>query len=231
MPKPVSYKNDKQSKNETMSLREKLLWSFLGAAGLTGLVVLGRKIVLNKIEDKAQSKSFDDGTSQTIAKQIYMAFDNDGNFGTDTKALRQILINIKSKKQLKEVFDEYKHEYHSNMYLDMGKELQTSEYNEMLQIMAAKPEKTGGAPPTNQYSAWAKRLKAAFDKTYSFIPGTDESAIKAVFTEIPTQKAFIQVGVAYKKEYGDNLIEALKGELEIWEYGDYMSIITSKPKA
>ena len=33
----------------------------------------------------------------------------------------------------------------------------------------------------------AKRLKAAFDKSYGFMPGTDEEAIKAVFSEIPTQ--------------------------------------------
>jgi hypothetical protein len=101
----------------------------------------------------------------------------------------------------------------------------------MLQIIAAKPDKEGQAPTTNQYTAWAKRLKAAFDKTYSFIPGTDEDAIKAVFSEIPTQNAFIQVGKAYSKEFGENIITVLKSELEVWEYGEYMKIITSKRKA
>lgn len=230
MQKSISHKHTKDE-SEGMSLKEKLIWSVLGAAGVTGLVVVVKKFVINKIEDKAHAKSFEDGTPQTIAKQIKMAFDNDGYWGTDVKALRIVLSNIKSKVQLKKVFDAYTNEYHRNMYKDMSDELETSEYNEMLEIIAAKPTKEGQAPTSNQYTAWAKRLKAAFDKTYGFISGTDETAIKAVFNEIPTQKAFILVGVAYQKEYGDNLITALKGELEIWEYGDYMKIITTKRKA
>ena len=230
MQKSISHKHIKDE-SEGMSLKEKLIWSVLGAAGVTGLVVVVKKFVINKIEDKAHAKSFEDGTPQTIAKQIKMAFDNDGYWGTDVKALRIVLSNIKSKVQLKKVFDAYTNEYHRNMYKDMSDELETSEYNEMLEIIAAKPTKEGQAPTNNQYTAWAKRLKAAFDKTYGFISGTDETAIKAVFNEIPTQHAFIQVGVAYQKEYGDNLITALKGELEIWEYGDYMKIITTKRKA
>lgn len=229
MQKSNSHKHTKED-TEGMSLKEKVIWSVLGAAGVTGLVVVVKKFVINKIEDKAHAKSFEDGTPQTIAKQIKMAFDNDGYWGTDVKALRKVLTDIKSKVQLKQVFDAYTHEYHSNMYKDMSDELETSEYNEMLQIIAAKPTKEGQALTSNQYIAWAKRLKAAFDKTYGFISGTDETAIKTVFNEIPTQHAFILVGVAYQKEYGDNLITALRGELEIWEYGDYMKIITAKPK-
>ncbi len=112
----------------------------------------------------------------------------------------------------------------------MSDELQLTEYNEMLQIMQGKPEKDGKVPYLAQYNAWAKRLKAAFDKTYAFIPGTDEEAIKAVFTEIPTQTAFVNVGKVYNKLYNTNLITALKSELEFYEYNDYMKIITSKPK-
>lgn len=159
-----------------------------------------------------------------------MAFDNDGYFGTDTEALRSTLVNIKSRAELDKVYKAYQKEFHSNMYKDMSDELQATEYNEMLQIIAAKPDKPGQAPTANQYTAWAKRLKAAFDKTYSFIPGTDEAAIKAVFTEIPTQRAFIEVGKSYYANYSENMIDALKSELEAWEYPDYMKIITAKPK-
>lgn len=231
MQKPIPYKHSKSDKNDEMSLREKLLWSVLGAAGLTGLAIMVKKFVINKIEDKAHEKSFEDGTPQTIAKQIKMAFENDGYWGTDIVTLRKVLTEIKSKAQLKKIFDAYTKEYQKNLYKDMSDELQTSEYNEMLQIIAAKPDKEGQASTTNQYTAWAKRLKAAFDKTYGFISGTDEKAIKAVFNEIPTQTAFIQVGKAYYKEFGENLITVLKGELEVWEYGDYMKIITAKRKA
>lgn len=231
MQKPIPYKHTNEEEDDGMSLKEKVIWTLLGAAGLTGLVVFGRKLIIKKVEDKAHEKSFEDGTPQTIAKQIKMAFENDGYWGTDIETLRKVLTEIKSKAQLKKIYDAYTKEYHNNLYKDMSDELQTSEYNEMLQIIAAKPDKEGQAPTTNQYTAWAKRLKAAFDKTYSFIPGTDEDAIKAVFSEIPTQNAFIQVGKAYSKEFGENIITVLKSELEVWEYGEYMKIITSKRKA
>lgn len=62
------------------------------------------------------------------------------------------------------------------------------------------------------------------------MPGTDEEAIKAVFIEIPTQSAFVQVGTAFQLLYNTNLLTALKSELEFWEYEPMMKIITSKPK-
>lgn len=220
-----------QGNNEGMSLKEKVIYSLLAAAGVTGIIVLGKKLIDKTVSNKAHSKSFEDGTPETIAKQIKMAFENDGYWGTDTDALRRVLTNIKSRDELDKVFKAYKKEYHSNMYENMSDELQTTEYNEMLQIIAAKPEKAGQAPTANQYNAWAKRLKAAFDKSYGFLPGTDEEAIKAVFNEIPSQAAYINVGKAYYKEYGANLTDDLKSELEMWEYGDYMKIILAKPKA
>lgn len=231
MQEPIPYQPTSQSESKGMSLKEKVIYSLLAAAGITGVIVLGKRFIDKQISNKAHSKSFDDGTPETLAKQIKMAFENDGYFGTDTNALRTVLIQIKSKSELDKVYKAYQKEYHSNLYKDMSDELQATEYNEMLQIMAAKPEKAGQALTANQYQAWAKRLKAAFDKTYSFIPGTDEPAIKAVFNEIPTQAAFINVGKAYYKEYSENLMEALKGELEFYEFSDYMKIITAKPKA
>lgn len=216
---------------ESTSLKEKVVYSLLAIAGITGAIVLGKKMIDKVISNRAHAKSFEDGSPETIAKQIKMAFENDGYFGTNTQALRNALVQIKSKDELNKVYKAYQREYGSSLYKDMSDELQSTEYNEMLQIMEAKPQKTGQAPTANQYVAWAKRLKAAFDKTYAFIPGTDETAIKAVFTELPTQAAFINVGKAYYQLYGDNLIEALKAELEMWEYPDYMKIILAKPKA
>ena len=218
-----------RSKND-FTAKEKIQYGLVSILVLGGSIYAGRKLVKTAKSNSEEKKTFEEGGSATYAKQLKMAFDNDGYWGTDVKALRIVLSNIKSKVQLKKVFDAYTNEYHRNMYKDMSDELETSEYNEMLEIIAAKPTKEGQAPTSNQYTAWAKRLKAAFDKTYGFISGTDETAIKTVFNEIPTQHAFILVGVAYQKEYGDNLITALRGELEIWEYGDYMKIITTKPK-
>jgi len=220
---------DKKEESK-MSVKEKILYTLLGVGGLVGITWWGGKKIKGAIENKAQGKSFSEGTPETYAKQIKMAFENDGWWGTDTKALRTTLIAIKNKVELKKVFDAYTKEYHRNMYKDMSDELQLTEYNEMLQIMQGKPDKDGKVPYLAQYNAWAKRLKAAFDKTYGFIPGTDETAIRAVFSEIPTQTAFVNVGIAYNKLYGKNMITDLKSELEFYEYADYMKIITAKPK-
>lgn len=211
-------------------VKEIALYSFLGAAGVGAIIYFGKKFIDGLVESKAHSKSFEDGTPETYAKQIKMAFENDGYWGTNTVALRTVMQQIKSKAEMDKIYTAYRKEYHSNLYEDMQKELQSTEYNEMLQIIEGKPATPGQKPNAVQYKAWAKRLKAAFDKEYGFIPGTDEPAIKAVFDEIPSKQDFVNMGIQYTKDYGVNLITALKAELEPWEYADYMTIILKKPK-
>ena len=222
----------KDTTNNDLSLKEKLLYSLIGIGIVGGGVFFGRKLVLKGVANREEKKSFEDGTPATFAKQIKMSFDNDGWWGTDTEKLRSTLREIPSKQVFLKVQESYKKLYNSNMITDMSDELQTTEYNEMLQIIAQKPDKTGGKPASSTlvYDGWAKRLKAAFDKEYGFLPGTDEEAIKAVFNEMPTQKAFIMTGIVYKKLYTTNMMTDLKSELEMWEYNDYMKIILSKPK-
>lgn len=220
------------AEKEKWSLKEKILYGFGGAIVLAGSFFLGRKIIRKGISNKEENKTLEEGTPATWAKQIKMAFENDGWPGTDMEKLRATLREIPSKEEMNKTGKSYKKLYASSMLSDMSSELQTTQYNEMLSIMAAKPEKKGGKPADTgkQFEEWAKRLKAAFDKTYGPLPGTDEDAIKAVFTEIPTQAAFLQVGKSYYKLYSKNLIEELKGELEAWEYPSYMAIILKKPK-
>ncbi len=222
----------KDTINNDLTLKEKLLYSIIGIGIVGGGVFFGRKLVLKGVANREEKKSFDDGTPATFAKQIKMAFENDGWWGTDTAKLRSTLQEIPSKQVFLKVQESYKKLYNSNMITDMSDELQSTEYNEMLQIIAQKADKTGGKPVsvTISYDGWAKRLKSAFDKEYGFIPGTDEPAIKAVFNEMPTQKAFVMTGIVYNKLYGSNMMTDLKGELELWEYSDYMKIILSKPK-
>ena len=92
-------KTYKQSE-EGLSVKEKVAYSLLGAAGLTGVIFFGKKAIEKLIEKKAHSKSFEDGEPETIAKQIKMAFENDGYWGTDVETLRNILVQIKSKAEM-----------------------------------------------------------------------------------------------------------------------------------
>ena len=229
-PLPVQAVQPTQQDKETWTLKEKILFSLLGVVVVGGTIYIGRKIILNKIANKEENKSFEDGTSATSAKQIKMAFENDGWPGTDTEALRDTLREIPSKEEFAKVVKSYQKLYNGNLIKDLSDELQTTEYNEMLQILAAKPEKKGQAPSPVAYMAWAKRMKAAFDKEYGFFGGTDAEAIIAVFNEIPAQTAFVKVAVEYKRLYGTNMLEDMKSESEFGQYDKWMKIITAKRK-
>jgi hypothetical protein len=222
--------------HDDFSLKEKLTYGIVGLVVLSGSFFIGRSIVRKARATSEQKKTYEDGNSAAFAQQLKMAFENDNYFGwgTDEEAVRSVIRKIPSKDEFKKVINSYQKLYAKSLMADLKNELTTTEYNEMLAIISGKPDKiTWGYKPTigiQQYLAWAKRLKAAFDITYWFIPGTDEDAIKSVFMEIPTQADFQKVALAYQKEYGNDLIGDLKSELEFWEYSPMMDIINKKPK-
>lgn len=220
------------TEQNALSLKEKLLFGLGGLALAVGGIVIGKKIIKGGIANNEENKTLSEGSSASYAKAIKMAFENDGYWGTNTVELRNTLRRIPTKSDFKSVVKSYHKLYNSNLLKDMSDELQSTEYNEMLEILAAKPDRITGKGIEKQalYESWAKRLKAAFDKSYGFLPGTDEEAIKAVFNEIPTQDDFGKTAAVYQQLFSRSLLDDLKGELEFWEYGSYMSIINLKPK-
>lgn len=216
-----------------LSAREVILFSMGSLLLIGGTFFIGRKLVRDAIKKNEENASVDDDSIASYAKGIKMAFDNDGWWGVDKTALRNVITTIPSKDVFNKVLKSYQRLYNRNLMADMQSELNTTEYNEMMAIVNSKTtaSKDGQVYLSNkQYEGWAKRLKSAFDKTYGFIPGTDEEAIRTVFTEIPSKKAFVQVSRAYLSLYNRNLLSDLKGELEFWEYEPMMKIITSKPE-
>ncbi|MFA6923608.1 MAG: hypothetical protein WC223_05070 [Bacteroidales bacterium] len=215
---------------EKISLKEKIIYAFSGLILFGGSFLLGRKLVLKAVSNREENKTFDSDSSATYAKQIKMSFENDGWPGTDEPMLRSVLQEIPSKTDFNKVVQSYKRLYNRNMMSDMSDELKSSEYTEMLNIIASKPERKGQSVSMEaEYTAWAKRLKAAFDYTYFGLPGTDDAAVTSVFREIPTQSAFAEVGKIYKKLFGNELLDDLYSESELGEYSSFMSIIKSKP--
>ena len=220
--------------NTGLTDKEKIQYSLLGIIVLGGTVVIGRKWIKNAAAKNEQGKTLEEGNAPTYAKQIKMAFENDGWWGTDKDALRSAVREIPSKNEFRKVMVSYQRLYGSSLLGDMQSELKSTEYSEMLSIVSAKPEIADGTTPKqlgmSDLQGWAKRLKAAFDITYGLFPGTDEPAIKAVFLEIPTQAVFGQVATVYQSLYGSDLNADLGNELEYWEYDPMMQIIKSKPK-
>lgn len=223
--------------HDEFTVEEKIKYGILGLVVIGGSFFIGRSIVRKARANTEEKKTYEDGTPATYAKQIKMAFENDmwWGWGTDEEALRKVIIAVPSKDEFKKVINSYQKLYAQSMMADMQAELTTSEYNEMLAIIASKPER-GNAPIQIQLSSlqcqsWAKRLRAAFEVTYWMLPGTDEDAIKAVFMEMPSQAAFWETAKAYQSLYGDDLVADLKSELEFWEYVPMMEIIMKKPKS
>ncbi|QHS60832.1 annexin [Chitinophaga agri] len=232
---PKHYRSNRAQLAMGLTLKEKMTFGLVGIVLIGGAVIIARNVIRKRLADAEENKSYLDGSAATYAKQLRMAFNNDGWFGTNINAIRETIVRLPSKQVMRQVIDSYEKLYSRSLLRDMENELQSSEYNEMLAIISAKPEKYNADTPTQQlplvqYQSWASRLKAAFDKSYGPFPGTDEDAINAVFNEIPTQSAFVQTGTIYNSMYGRDLITDLKGELEFWEYPTYMQVITQKPK-
>ena len=229
-------KDSSTYEHDDFTLKEKLTYGIVGLVVLSGSFFIGRSIVRNANATSEQKKTFEDGNAAAFAQQLKMAFENDNYFtwGTDEESIRSVIRKVPSKDFFKQIINSYQKLYARSLMADMKDELATSEYNEMLAIIAGKPDRiTGSYKPIltyQQYLSWAKRLKAAFDTTYWFVPGTDEEAIKAVFLEIPTQADFSKVAQAYLKEFGNDLTSDLKSELEFWEIDAMMDIINKKPK-
>ena len=221
--------------NDDFTTKEKLQYGLLSIVVLGGSFYAGSRLVKKAKSNNEEKKTYQEGSSATYAKQIKMAFDNDTwyGWGTDESSLRKTFRAIPSKESFKNVINAYQNLYSRSMMKDMQEELTSTEYNEMLAIVAGKPDRyISGAPlqiSNTQFLSWAKRLKAAFDISYGPFPGTDEDAIKAVFMEIPTQAVFANVERIYRQEYNKDLLADLKSELEFWEYANMIKIINTKP--
>lgn len=219
----------------TQQQRDAITWTAI-ILGISIITLIAIKFVAHKIKaataSREQDQSFGEDLHATWAKQIKLAFDNNGWWGTDEVALRNVILKIPSIEDFEKVQNSYKKLYEGrNLVEDMTDELKTTEYNEMLAILSAKPRKAKDAKEGAIYSpySWAVRLYNAMSIYYvGFIPGTDENAIRAVFNEMQTQKAFEDTKQAYYAQYGLDLESDLDGDLD-WSM-DWRSIIAKKSK-
>jgi hypothetical protein len=222
---------DEQQQSEEFSTKDTILLVLGGVIVIGGSIFLLNRWWKKRQANQEERKSTIEGNPADFAKRIKVAFENDGWPGTNNELLRQVIREIPSKELFNKVDTSFQHtdEKKRPLMKALEDELSSTGYEEIRAIILSKPQKYNkGSQPVYDYKKWVIRLKAAFDKTYGVLPGTDEDAIRAVFIEIPTQAAFVQVGKVYQQEYQRDLISDLKSELEFWEYPDFMKIITSK---
>lgn len=229
---------DKKQQTWWNSLTQKqrdIIVSFAIVLGISVVGIIAIKFGSNKIREvianKAENGSFGNSEPATWAKQLKMAFDNDGWWGTDEKAIRRVLVSIPSQEDFMKVQVQYKRLYKGrNLIVDMTDELQTTEYNEMLAILKSKPKRSKDAVEGRIYDpyGWASRLYNAMSIYYvGVIPGTDEDAILTVFSEMKNQKEFEDTEEAYDTLYNTSLEKDLDGDLD-WSM-DWRAIINKKP--
>ena len=210
-------------------------YTFLGLGGMLlagGVFLLGRKIVNSAISNKVEKKTLQDGTPATMAKQFKMAFENNNWPGTDEELVRQLFRNIPTKDFFNRVVKAYQQLYRKNLLRELASELSTSEYQEMMSILAPKPNRIlpgGQSTPTYDPFSWAKRLKAAFDLTIWGFPQTDEEAIRAVIQEVPSKKAWHEIENAYAQLYARRLMVDMEDELDRSERKEFFDMLNAKP--
>ena len=201
--------------------------ALLGAGIFFGVRAIVRHIAANKEENL----SLDDNSTANYAKRLKMAFDNNGLWGTNVEQVRSVFSELPSKQAFTDTSKSYKRLFHNNLIVDLTSELTDTEYYEMQNILAAKPDKTGELVTFDATEAgtYAKRLNAAVNyKIVGFIPGTDEDAIRQALNEIPTKAAWELVKSAYQKLYGVNLEEDLDGDLGVFDFS-WRDMIKTKP--
>jgi hypothetical protein len=215
-----------------LSTGDKVIFSVWGTILFGGVLLIGRTIIRTKRANKEQDKSYKEGTSDNYAKQIQMALHNDGWWGADTVALRNVLIQIPSQEEYQKVIQSYDTQNKgASMLTDMGKELKTTELDEMNSIINAKPKKTGDKADLSVVNGeWANRIKSALDKTWGIFHDSDTDAVKAVFYEIPTQGAYLGVSNTYAAQFHKSLDDDLRSGLGS-DYSTVMDIINKKPIA
>jgi hypothetical protein len=221
---PVQLDREKQSWWNSLSEKQRqAITSIAIVMGVSVASIILIKFIHNKYQDiranQAERGSFVGNNKHDVwGKQLEMAFENDMIFGWGTKEelIRKVFIAIPSKEDFKKVQQSYENLTKGEI-LDtrLAKELRITEYREMQAIIDAKPlkAKDAGAVIYDPYN-WAKRLYNAMSLYYlGIFPATDEDAIKAVFAEMPSKKAFEDTKVAYQAEYQASLEDDLDGDL------------------
>jgi len=203
--------------------RKVIFWSLVGVAGLTvatGTFLLMRHGFRKVRQRKAFHQTLDEGSPEAFANRIQMAFDNDGYWGTDMQALRKVFLDIPHVAFYKKVASEFQKLSKGDVLEDKLKgELKTQQWNELSAILNAKPGREGETSSFNALSI-AKRINAALNESWGFIPGTDDHALKVALSEIPSQAKWDQVAEAYQSEFTSSMGDDLDSDHSWWEHAN-----------
>lgn len=206
-------------------------YGLLAAGGTIGLGVLTYWLYRKVVSTGEEKKAFNADSPTAYAKQIKQGLDNNNWPGADTVTVRSAIVSIPDKATMRKVSKSFNKLYGTPLGTALQDGLKTTEYTEMMAIIRTKPEKQGKGKEQTIYDplAWAERLNAAVNYEWWGIGwGTDTDAIKQVFKEIPSQKAWEDIKDAYREEYQTEVEDDLDDDIDSDEY-DYRAVIAKKP--
>lgn len=229
VPYPIMYP---PQQSQGLSIKQAITYTLLTGAAIGVVVYIAKKSMKEQKADKADQNSFKEGTAESTAKDIHMALHNGGMPGGDMPKLRLLISGIKSQEEMSEIAAAFKTQYDKELYRSMEDILQPSEYMELRAIKDAKPEKKGQKVAGDVlYKQWAKRFKSAFEYKYLMFDAVNVEGLKTTMKDVPTQRAFVNVGVEFFKAYKINLLDLLRDKLHDWDYYPVLKLLTDKPKA
>src|ERR1051326_8102906 len=133
-------REEDRAREEHFSLKEKIGYTIGGVVVFFGTFFLGRRLIRKGVANNEEKKTFDEGNAATYAKQIKMAFENDGWPGTDTPKLRSTLREFPTQSAFVEVGKAYAQLYSANLTDDLKGELEFWEYPDNMAIITNKPK-------------------------------------------------------------------------------------------
>lgn len=229
MPYPIMYP---PQETPGLSMKQAVGYTLLAGAAIGVVVYVAKKSIKERKADKADQKSFKEGTAESTAKDIHMALHNGGMPGGDMPKLRLLISGIKSQEEMTEIATAFTAQYDKELFRSMEDILQASEYMELRAIKDSKPEKKGQKVTGEVlYKQWAKRFKSAFEYKYLMFDAVNVEGLKTTMKDIPTQRAFVNVGVEFFKAYKIHLLDLLRDKLHDWDYYPVLKLLTDKPKA
>lgn len=191
-------------------------------AGVTagGLLLLGllyliiRKGIIKGRDKNESRKGLDKGAAASYARRLYKAMENDGYPGTDEVKLREVMLEIPDWKTWEEVQRSYEKQYQTVLVDDLDGELQTAEYDEMMEIINQFKLPQDQVTEAH-HESWAKRLWNAWSVTcFMGWPCTDEDAAMAVAKEVKAKNAWRGLERKYKEMYGSELQDDADSEMD-----------------
>lgn len=206
---------------------QKAKWYVVGgiisitAIGL-GVYAIGKKIRRSRVNNIEKNVLYE-GTEENFAKQLKIALD--AWIFADSESVLKVFEQINSKEQYEKVAKYYQTLTGKILTEDLEKKLSKSDFNTIIAIIGNRKESDKAQLIVDNSSQFAAELK---DAIYGY--GADTDKIFQIARAIPNRVVLEKTLQAYKSLTGNELLDDLKGELEMYDLYEFFGWDTNLDK-